>query len=285
MDISVYGTVDEESFKRILKDISLKVSFPPNLSVYTIGNLKDCNELLKAIPKDARKEAARLCVQKIPFSYSKGRKSVMMLPVKKGQFSPHALKGLFLHELVHIQQKKKGLNKEIEKTFSRVWSSKYKLFEKLPYSKVKLSKMLIGVGKFSQLLLKDLYVNSFLINKGCGRYLVDYYVESFAKKKTCPRQVLYTKFKKAAQKDIQIIGIALAFEFSLFAIILPFQRSEFRKARKLRKQIDSCYRLNSKEISRKYKDLVNLYLKDFGKKDFDEKFFSQVFDKVYFLLK
>jgi len=285
MEIHVYGKLDEEKLTKIVDDVSKKLFLSNRSSIHFVDSTKDCKSAANSLPKKFRKEAYRLCTDNIPFAHPYRNDGIIVVPLEKDKFSNMALKGLIFHEMIHIAQLKKGMYKNIDLAFEKAWKSKQHLFEKLDYNPTKLANMLIGVGKSARLLLKELHANSELINSGCGRYLVDFYLESFGKKKVCPRPVFYKKFKIAAKKDLQIIQIAFEFEFALLSILLPFEKLESKRAKKLVKHIDSCYRINTQEISRKCGELVTLYLDGYGKKNFDRIFFSQILDKVYYLLR
>ena len=95
------------------------------------------------------------------------------------------------------------------------------------------------------------------------------------------------QLKEAIQKDITILDVVFTFEFSLLSTLLPFQKYERKKAKKLIKHIEHCYRLNVKEVSKECGDLVTFYLKEYKQpsRTFEKKYLKFIFNKVYSLLK
>ena len=193
--------------------------------------------------------------------------------------------GLLLHEGMHLIQTSKGIHKTLARAQRNVLQLQKPRFMKLKYPQKQIKELLEEVGATTTLLLKDLFANTALIQENHAEYLIEYYTEELQGKRVCPRPIFYEKFKKAAQKNLKIIGVAFAFEFSLLSVILPFERLKEKKTEVLKKVIERCYEINIQEIARKCHELVGLYLMGYAPtQKFQEMFYDAIYDKVYTLL-
>lgn len=275
MKLIVLGDLDEEYFKKVLKKVKTLIKIPKSLKIYIIADVKHCN--LIPVPSQG-KEA---CRKGISFAYSNEKRSLVVVFYKK-DLGTKGLIGLMLHEIMHIIQGKK-LSKRLKKAFEKDYTKHFILLKALPYSEAKTKKLFRRIGRITMLLLKDLYANTELIERGLDNYLMEYFSKDLIKK-PCPKPVFYEKFKRAAKKDMEIIITAFEFEFSLLSVILPFKKLKSREADKLIRYIGRHYELNIKDLARKCHELVDTYLNDFGRPNFDERFFREVFYKVFDLL-
>ncbi len=289
MRVYIKGDLDHKLIRRALNKVNKFIKVPKNIEIYFLDDIDYCNNILSTIHKHARASFKQIClVERSSFSYNHKDRNLIVIHIDKKTGilkNEKALVGLILHEIMHSVQVYKGEYKQIYVAFEEIFNKNKRLLNKLKYSRNKIKNLFNKVGYTSILLLKDLFSNSELIEKGYGHYLLEYYKNELRGKKTCPRPVFYDKFKEAAMKDPEIIAIAFEFEFSLLSILLPFQRYKTKDSLLLIKHINNCYELNIKEIARKCHELIYLYLNYFEpNKEFSKKFLNAIFNKVYMLL-
>jgi len=271
----------EDYINRAIQETQKLISFPKNLKIYIISDKKYCKFISESLPREIRRHFLKTCKEKITFSYSyKSIKLITVILTKSNKYlikNKKALIGLLIHEIIHIKQRELGLDKKIESYFNR--KNYMNRFKKLKYSKKEIQFLYDKIKENSILLLKELYSNNKIIKLNLKNYLLSYYYEQFKTKRICPQPLFYEDIKG----DIKMGADAIEFELILLSIILPFYTT--KHAKKLIQHLSKCYETNIKEITDKAHDIISLYISDFGKKDFDAKFFDSVFNKVYSLLK
>lgn len=255
------------------------IEIPSNLVIYFVKG----NVFIKSLPKKVNE----YILKGKSFSYNTKKVSIIFIQFNKRGYllkNNKALIGLVLHEIMHVNQRNKGLDEQLKNSYRKHYLSKLKLLKKLDYNINKLNNLFLSVGETSVLLSKELHTNTELIKNGLSEYLLQYYKEEFPRTKKCPKPVFYDKFKREAMKDIDIVKDVFEFEFSLLSFILPFRKLAVKNAKSLINHIHQCYEINIDEIARKCKEITFTYNKDFEKKNFQKEFFEGVFFKVYDLL-
>ena len=195
-----------------------------------------------------------------------------------------ALQGILAHELMHLRHMQQDVYQRLHATYLSVWRSFLPRVKKL--HRAGAVRVIRRVGLAAEFLLKDLYVNSSLIQQNYSHALLTYYFREFQMQKVCPRPVFYDKLQRAIHKDIHVLEDVFVFEFALLSIILPFQKYHPIHARRLLSYIERCYQLNITEITRKCGPLVTYYLQHYHKPSpqFEQIYFTLIFEKIYELL-
>ena len=289
MHVTLLGNFDELYFARALKGIQKHLSVPKLIHLYVLDEKNKCRTLIARLPTSERASFKQVCqVDKISFSYHHDQQQMIVLTITKSNdyllHDVRALQGLLLHELLHLDHMRKGTYQSIQHSYRKVLALYTKLLTHLHQKR--LLPTLERIGHNAVFLLKDLYTNSMLLERGYGPYLLRYYEREFSMKKICPRPVFYDKLKKAVQKDPKLLEIVFAFEFSLLSVVLPFKKYKERHAKELLHYIESCYNINTQEIMRKCRPFIQFYLDHYHKpnRDFQEKYLHLIFTKVIELL-
>lgn len=289
MQLTVLGPFSRSYFTRVLRRTQRLIPIPRDVQMFVVGTKAAFSSLLHKLPRQDRaffKEVHLL--DKISFSYQRGKTRLVVLTITaSNRFLLHdakALQGLLLHELMHLEHMQRGVYRRLQQSYKKVLKLYTKLLMNLRQRK--LLPVLASVGQHAVLLLKDLYANAALIERGYGHYLRWYYEREFSLKKICPRPVFYDKLKRAVQKDPSILATVFSFEFALLSVILPFKKYKERSAKKLLAHLATCYNLNMGEVMRKCGLFIAYYLDHYQqpRRDFEEKYFHLIFTKVVELL-
>ena len=289
MRVHTVGDVPKEYFSAVIQETAQLLPLPKTIEVYVLSNESKCLDLVNTFPKQIAEEFQKVCAMgKISFSFTYHTKRIVVIYLTKSNTflltNKNALKGLLLHEFMHIVQMKSRVYENLIETYAALYILYAKQFKQL---KIKgILPIVQNIGQVALLLVKDLYANSILLEKGYGRYLASYYAAELQLKKICPKPVFYDKLKPAIKKNPALLQDLFTFELSLFSVLLPFKKYQPYKARVLIEHIENCYRLNMKELSRKCGDLVNYYLHHYEKpsKKFHKNYLILLFEKLYGLL-
>ncbi len=289
MYLTLLGDFDQLYFLRILQRVQKLISVPRDVHLYILDNKANCATILQRLPHTERSSFKQVCsIDKISFSYHRNQQRLIVVTITRANAyllrDEKALQGLLFHELLHLEHMKKGTYHLLQQSYRKVFSLYTKLLSNLHQKH--LLPVLDAVGQNAVLLLKDLYTNSAVIERGFSHELLRYYERTFSLKKICPRPVFYDQLRRATKKDPKVLTVVFAFEFALLSVILPFQKHKERHAKKLLRYIARCYNLNMRELLRKCDPFIRYYLDHYTKpsRDFQEKYFHLVFTKVIELL-
>lgn len=286
------GNFSDKNCTYILESIT-KINkiykIPKNLKFFFVCDPKSITKIVETFPKEVRKDLREKCSKNILFTYYYKNQSIVVFNLKKGDYifdHQDALIGDLLHEIAHVNLRIKGVHNLIDKNYNRSYLTRFIKIKNLPY-KYRNSELLFKeIGGYGSLLLKDLYCNTELINKGLANYVFLHYYWQFRSIKSCPKPVFYVKFKEAAKKNPMIVAIAFEFEFILLSAVLPFKNFNDKMFNSLIKLIGKCLKLDVVDMLRKCNDLSAEYLTEFPelKEDFPHYFFLSLFNKLYGLL-
>ena len=289
MHLTLLGKFDQFYFLRTLKRIQHVLPVPRDVQLYILDDKSNCKTIIQRLPPSEKAAFKNICrVDKVSFSYQHNKQRLIVLTLtgtnKYLLKDQQALIGLLIHEIIHLEQMRKGNYKLLQQSYRKVFSLYTQLLTNLRQKP--LLPVLDAIGQNALLLLKDLYTNGAVIKRGFSHELLHYYELEFSLKKTCPRPVFYDKLKKEVQKDPQVLVIVFAFEFALLSMILPFKKYKERHAKELLKYLATCYNLNMRETLRKCGPFIDYYLAHYKKpnRDFQEKYFHLIFTKVIELL-
>ncbi len=289
MHVTLLGDFDQLYFARVLKQIQKTLSVPRNAHLYILRDGNSCKTLAKLLPPSERAAFIKVCaLDNISFSYQHQHQRMIVITITDAKQyllkDQQALMGLLLHELLHLEHMRKGTYRFLQKSYRKVFLLYTQLLTNLHQKR--FLPVLEHIGQQALLLLKDLYVNGAVIQRGFSHQLLRYYEREFSLKKICPRPVFYDKLRQAVHKDPKVLTIVFPFEFALLSIILPFKKYKERHAKKLLYYIARCYNLNMRETLRKCGPFIDYYLDHYKQpsRDFQEKYFHLIFTKVIELL-
>ena len=280
MFTQILGNLDKKVIDTALNKTSKLIKIPSNIYFYFLENIDLCYSI--KLPRNIQNKFKLSCSHKSSFSFIfKKRKLIVIYADKQIIQNPDSLIGLLLHEISHIIQMDKKVYNQIYDGYNKTYTKNLKLFNSLKYNKDELKKLFYDISLLSILTLKDIYANTYLVDKKLTKYLLAYYKTEFDKK-ICPKPFFYKKIK-IAKNDLHVIKTVFEFELSLLSVILPLY--ETKSAQHIIKIIERCYEVNIQDISEKCHCLIRLYFADFKKKNFNEEFIQLVFSKVYKILK
>ncbi len=289
MHLTLLGEFDKFYFLRVLKRIQRVLPAPRDVHLYILDNQANCKTIIQRLPASEKIPFKNICKSdKVSFSYQHNKQHLVVLTITDANTyllkDQQALIGLLLHELLHLEQMRKGTYKLLQQSYRKVFSLYTQLLTNLHQKH--LLPVLDSIGQNALSLLKDLYTNGAVIKRGFSHELLHYYEREFSLKKVCPRPVFYDKLRREAHKDPKVLQVVFAFEFALLSMILPFKKYKERHAKSLLKYLAKCYNLNMKETLRKCGPFIDYYLDHYTKptRDFQEKYFHLIFTKILELL-
>lgn len=292
MQTHFLGEVQRQNhFSRVLQRLSRRFLLRTPLTVYLLQAQTEQNyrQLVRQLPVFHRKPFLLLAQKgKTSFSFLYRNIAILVLIITpRRKFlttDSQALQGIVAHELMHLREMERGTYQRLHTVYRAVWRSFLPRIKQLRHPGA--VRVLKRVGAAAELLLKDLYVNSTLIQQNYSHALLAYYFREFRQQKVCPRPVFYDKLKRAIKKNSAVLEEVFVFEFALLSIILPFQKYHPVHAQRLLAYIERCYRLNIKEITRKCGPLVTYYLAHYHtpSPQFERRYFTLLFEKLFELL-
>ncbi len=273
MKIIVKRSLDEKYFVDVIKGINKIIKIPKDVIFYFIEKKSDCNPIIKSLPEKSKKDFIEICNRDVSFSYSHKNIKYIIIDVKNEDYllyDTDALKGLILHELMHIKTSKlfdKKINLDLKKVL-------FKNIDKLKIREDNFD-IVIRLMNYSKLLLKELYANENLIKNNFGNILFRYYYQQFSGKR-------YSGFlfNKKFKKDKYFIENILKLELSLLSVIWPLQKYKIYNYDMLLKHLQENYHIRLRNIEKSFLKLKNLYFDRFDSKNFNMLFFEEVLNVV-----
>jgi len=205
--------------------------------------------------------------------------------------SQPALIGLLIHEIIHGIQRQRGLEDDLQRSLLL----SFDLFEELAllikppnYPKNKILEMMKLIGENSLFVLKDIYSNREVIERGYASEVLSYYQKLFKINEESGTisflEIKITESSKNVEINIDDFQQAFLILLTLIPSWLPFllvgDADEKKQALEIQKFINNTYK-QIKSLNRYINHLVNIYLTEFSfTSRFHKKFFSQVFSIV-----
>ncbi|MBT3582468.1 hypothetical protein HN924_01595 [Candidatus Woesearchaeota archaeon] len=198
-----------------------------------------------------------------------------------------ALVGLLAHELMHIKQRRKGLDRAIRADAIRAFTKFEPKLRKLKIAQPVIADFYASIGESANFTLKDIYDNFELIDDGMGEYILEDYWNLYIAGKRFSKPKFYS-VNDSDYKLIEHIKQAIDFELNLISAISPFvkmARAGNKKATKLVNFIAKNYEVNIGEVANAYDDVIQYSINDFKwSGQYRRKFFTIVFKRAFYLL-
>jgi hypothetical protein len=198
-----------------------------------------------------------------------------------------ALIGLFAHELMHIRQRRKGLDRAVRADAIRSFSKFEPKLRKLKIPQPIIADFYASIGESANFTLKDIYDNFELIDDGMGEYILEDYWNLYKLGERFSKPIFYSP-KDSNYKLIEHIKHAIDFELNLISAISPFikmARAGNKKATKLVNFIAKNYEVNISEVANAYDDVIQYSIDHFKwSGEYRRKFFTIVFKRAFYLL-
>lgn len=292
--IIIEGGFKEDFVRSALLEIYLRDEMPGSVEyIAFIDKPEQFDKVLKYIPQIARKKIADIYFA-APTSLSLTYKNFDIIIVsvtspEEGYLKTNrkALSGLLFHELMHLKQRRRGLDTKIENDGKKELDKIATKMLKLDYPKEELENMLIEVFDSTVHTLKEIYDNMELVQLGIGEFPLEDHINLY-KKKAFP--YFYESIKKAKQNNqIDQIKKAFLYELNLMAAVIPFSKLAEKgniDARKFIKHMRDYYESAIYEISGEFSGLITYSLTNFSwSPSFRRSFFRRIFNLCYDLMK
>jgi hypothetical protein len=139
-----------------------------------------------------------------------------------------ALQGVMSHELMHVVQRRKGLDRKVRADAIRAYKEFSPRIRKLykHMRKDHVDHIFAEVGRQANFVLKDIYANDALIKLGLGNGILADYSNYYASSGKMLPSVNYVKtgHKKITRKITKDIADSVNFILGLMPVIIPFGR-------------------------------------------------------------
>lgn len=297
--MTVVGDLDVNYAQAALLEVLLLWRIPTNIEeILVIDDPRHFKVIEKYIPKEIRSEFRQAFTEdptSMSLTYKKFDLVIISISKKEEAYlkkNKKALTGIFAHELMHIHQRRQGLDARIRRDAINTFKKFSPKLEKLKgYDSKQLGTLFGEVGRTANFVLKDIYANTELIDKGLGEYILEDYKGLYSTKKTCPVG-LFSYNLKEKPVDLKALLPALNFELQLLPAIVPFMRmyklhkTNRREIKKFVNYIADCYEINAAEIAKRYDKLMHFAADNI--KDtpvFRQRFYKMLFEEIYHLIK
>jgi len=272
-DISEEEVNDIRMALNVIKE---SIEVPDDLRIVIVKNPKMCRNIDLGLRRKKMNKFLNKCkVETTSFAYRIGREDFVVFRIskenKKILKDLDAIIGLLAHEIMHTIARRKGEVKEISDSFKKEFITFFEEFVsskvlKVDYEKkVEIAK---SIGNAAILSLKDLYVNSEIINKGLGDYLLAYYLALFSGKGEKPIKI----------EEMGIEELVNACLFSLYMLPL-LQFRYYRSGERLIELLKKRYKTHI-DFLYKFK-AVDFVVKNFNYSEkFQKGYFRQIFSDV-----
>ena len=297
--------------KSAILDIYLNWKIPDSIEeILVIDDAKHFGTISRRIPHDLRAEFRETYFEDpTSMSITAGDFDLIVISItnKNEQYlkrNPLALQGIIAHELMHIEQRRRGLDIEIRKNgteaFNEFKPKLKKLYKKYPKKDVDL--IFAEIGRQANFTLKDLYANEELINVGLGEAMLEDYTQYYLNQKTMKQANLnFNKYynsescsgisKKKCKEIFQAsfqrsVGAAVIFELGLLPVIIPFGKvwlkNGNRKIKRLLNFIGDNYGIHIPDIAKSFDPLIKYSFNNLKTNKFYQKrFFKTAFNIAY----
>ena len=292
--LTIKGKFDKNYIESAILQVDLKGGIPKNVEqILVIDHPKFFKAIEPKGPKTARKEfeaAYQSDPTSMSLTYGTFDLIVISISLKEEQYlktNKRAMIGLLAHELMHIRQRRKGLDRAIRADAIRAFSKFEPKLNKLKIPKKILANFYAAIGESANFTLKDIYDNFELIDNGMGEYILEDYWNLYHFGKRFEKPVFYSS-KDTPYKLINHVQDAIDFELNLISAISPFvkmARAGNKKAERLVTYIAKNYEVNISEVANAYDDVIQYSIDKFKwSGSFRRKFFTMVFKRAFYLL-
>jgi hypothetical protein len=198
-----------------------------------------------------------------------------------------ALVGLMAHELMHIRQRRKNLDRSVRADAIRAFSKFEKRLISIKLPQETIADFFASIGESANFTLKDIYANFELIDNGMGDYILEDYWNLYKFGKQFAKPIFYSS-KDSAYKLVEHVKQAIDFELNLISAISPFvkmARAGNKNAVKLVEFIAKNYEVNISKVANIYDDVIQYSIDNFAwSAKYRQKFFTIVFKRALYLL-
>ena len=310
-NLTIKGNIKEDMVKSALLDIYLKWKIPDSIEeILVIDEAKHFGTISRRIPAEFRKEFRDSYFEDpTSISITAGEFDLIIISItkKNEQYLKRnslALQGIIAHELMHIEQRRRGLDTEIRKNGIEAFHEfkpKLKKLYKL-YKKSDIDLIFAEIGRQANFTLKDVYANKELIEVGLGDAMLEDYTQYYLNQKTLKQANLnFNKYyssevcaitsKKKCNEVFKAsfersVGATVMFELGLLPIIIPFGmlwlKNGNRKIKRLLNFIGDNYEIYIPKIANEFDNLIKHSFKNLkNNKTYQKRYFKNAFNIAY----
>jgi hypothetical protein len=267
---------------------------PKNLEyIFVIDNPKHFSTIEPRIPREARKDFRKAYAEdptSMALTYGTFDLVIISISLKEESYlktNKKALVGLLAHELMHIRQRRRNLDRSIRADAIRSFNKFHTRLYNLKIPQKILANFFAQIGESANYTLKDIYANFELIDNGVGEYILEDYFNLYKFGERFAKPVFYST-KDSNYNLIQHVQQAIDFELNLISAIAPFvkmARSGNKRAEELVTFIAKNYEINISEVANAYDDVIQYAIDKFSwTGQYRRRFFTIVFKRALFLL-
>ncbi len=301
-NLTIKGHLNQNYIKSAILDVYLLWGIPTHIEeILVVDDPKYFKSIQQRIPLKYRKEF-KMAYKLDPTSMSvtAGVFDLIIISISKDhegylKHNKKALIGLIAHELMHIQQRRKGLDTEIRNDAIRAFKKFSPKLKKLPYDQRKLADLYASIGENANFTLKDIYDNAALIDAGMGDYILEDYFHLYdiANKHGVRPPQFYKNLRKAEKIHLDWVTDAINFELNLMSAIIPFiymakkgRKEENKQAKRLVQFVNKHYEAGIPEIAIAMDPAIQFAAKQKPEwsSRYRQKYFTLIFENIYKLL-
>ena len=272
----------EEYFSNIAGDVLNKFEDALKLNIhiflcetpeYAIKNLSKLS-----IDEHTKNELFEFSKEMIPFSLSEEKDDYVFIFISGDssylKWNRSAFSGLLAHEIMHVIQRRAGIEDEIKKGLKRIAGIVERISEEIQVSRESLQEVL----KIAILSLKDIFAERRIISLSFLDDYLEHLYNVVGVKKFCP-------MPEFGDGDIENLLEKIKFELQMMSIWLPLTNLEHTKAKEILKHVEDCYEVNLRDIAKRFRILEVLYTTRFSMtSDFVSEFLISVLRVIYQLV-
>jgi hypothetical protein len=289
-----------EFLQKVLDDVRPFTDIIPNLDVifYLWGTKRNAEKLVEILeyPDFIEDRVYELFLNNtVPFSWGYEDNEFVFIFLETDDpllTNEKALQGLILHEITHSVQRQRGFEIDLRNSMNFSLPFFTGLAESIPtIDNTKLVESFQDIAKVVVLVLKDLFVNTELVQRGYAPQLCEYYFNLFELRNPDSNfqapvyDISYTPGKVVDEESLDEFVGAMKFILSLLPSWLTFVKD--RKAGYLpmgltiKHYLFQVFEKNLHIISSEFNFIEDLYLTSFAfTRDFHLEFYTAVFTFV-----
>ncbi len=293
LNLTIRGNIRPEFVKAALFDIYLKWRIPGNIEeLLVIDDPKYFREIEKRIPVKLRKEFRETYFEDpTSMSITAGKFDLIIISIsstteKYLRTNSKALQGVMSHELMHVVQRRRGLDRKVRSDAIRAYKEFVPKVKKLymHMDKAHVDQIFAEVGRQANFVLKDLYANDEIIKLGLGDGILADYSNYYLIKGKTLSSVNYVKsgHKKIHRKIGKDIYDSINYILGLMPVIIPFERwylkDKNRATKAMLNYISANYESRMKHLSKEMAPVINYSIKNLkDTSTFRKSYFKKIF--------
>ncbi len=291
--IIIEGEFNEDFVRSALLEIYLKDEMPGSVEyIVFLDNASNFEKIIKYIPVEARKKIKSVYSSdptSLSITYKHFDIIIISVTSKEEQYlktNRKALSGLLMHELMHLKQRRHGLDTKIERDGKKEIRKIASKVITLDYPKKEVEDAFFEVFEACSYMLKEIYDNLEIVRKGEGSFILEDYSNLY-KKKTTP--FFFDSIGKIkAKKDIETLKKAFIYETNLMSVVIPFTllaKKGSIPAKKFIQHIRNYYESSIFEIAGNFTEIIEYAINHFSwAPSYRRKIFNLVFEEFYKLI-